>query len=68
MTDKIRCGVIGAGWWATYAHIPALLAHPAAELAAIQTRDGSRSRKIAADFGVPIACTTVSDLLAIPGL
>lgn len=35
---KVRCGVIGAGWWGTYAHISALLEHPDAELAAVQTR------------------------------
>ena len=68
MHEKIRCGVIGAGWWATYAHIPALLAHPAAQLVAIQTRDHSQSRKVADDFGIPVAYTTVSDLLAIKGM
>lgn len=66
--QPIKCGVIGAGWWATYAHIPALRAHPAAELIAIQKRDLSRARKVADDFGVPIACATVSELLAIEGL
>jgi predicted dehydrogenase len=64
----IKCGVIGAGWWATYAHIPALLTHPAAELIAVQKRDFARARKVADDFGVPVACTTVSELLAIEGL
>ncbi len=68
MPERIQCGVIGAGWWATYAHIPALLTHPAAQLVAIQTRDRGRSRKVADDFGVPVACTAVSDLLAIKGL
>lgn len=66
--NKIKCGVIGAGWWATYAHIPALHAHPAAELVAIQKRDPDRARKVADDFGVPLACTEVSELLAIEGL
>jgi predicted dehydrogenase len=66
--QRIKCGVIGAGWWATYAHIPALLTHPAAELVAIQKRDLGRARKVADDFGVPMACATVSELLAIEGL
>jgi predicted dehydrogenase len=60
--------VLGAGWWATFAHIPALLAHPRAELAAIQTRDADEARRVAAHFGVPHACTTTSDLLAVDGL
>ena len=31
----IRLGVIGAGWWSTEAHIPGILAHPDARLAAL---------------------------------
>src|SRR5580692_9769162 len=68
MPKRIKCGVIGAGWWATYAHIPALLAHPAAHLVAIQTRDLDEARKIANDFGVPMACVTAAELLAIEGI
>jgi len=65
MPNKIRCGVIGAGWWATFAHIPALLAHPNAELVAIQNNNPQEAKQIAHDFGIPIACTTSSELLAI---
>jgi predicted dehydrogenase len=68
MPERIKCGVIGAGWWATYAHIPALLAHPSAELVAIQKRDADEARKVADDFGVPFACTSAAELLAIEGL
>lgn len=68
MPGKVRCGVIGAGWWATYAHIPALLAHPDAELVAIQTHSRERALKIAHDFSVPVACTTAAELLSIDGL
>ena len=48
--DKVRCAVIGAGWWATTAHIPALQSHPAAELVAVQTLEQVTADKIAADF------------------
>jgi predicted dehydrogenase len=68
MPSKIKCGVIGAGWWATYAHIPALLAHPQAELVAIQKRRIDEAQKVAADFGVPHACTTVDELLQVKDL
>ena len=68
MNDRIKCGVLGAGWWATFAHIPALLSHPRAELVAIQKNDRERARKVAADFGVPHACTTAAELLAVDGL
>jgi predicted dehydrogenase len=66
--DRIKCGVIGAGWWATFAHIPALLRHPNATLIAIQKRNKKEAQKVADDFGVPIACTTAGELLAIEGL
>jgi predicted dehydrogenase len=66
--DKIKCGVIGAGWWATFAHIPALLSHPHAELIAIQKRNREQGQKVADDFGIPFACATASELLAIDNL
>jgi len=66
--NKIKCGIIGAGWWATFAHIPALLGHPHADLVAIQKRNRAEAQKVADHFGIPIACTTASELLAIDGL
>lgn len=68
MPEKLKCGVVGAGWWATFAHIPALLAHPRAELIAIQKRDLAEARKVADDFGIPYACTTAEELLNVDGL
>ncbi len=68
MKSKIKCGVLGAGWWGTFAHIPALLSHPGAELVAIQEQDLEQARKVAGDFGVPHAYTTPSELLSIEGL
>lgn len=66
--EKVSCGVLGAGWWATFAHIPALLSHPHAELVAIQKGSRERALKVAADFGIPHACTSTEELLAIDGL
>jgi predicted dehydrogenase len=63
-SKKVRCGVIGAGWWATYAHIPALLAHPGAELVAIQKRNLAEALKVAKDFGVPRAYSSAEELLS----
>jgi predicted dehydrogenase len=65
---KIRIGVIGAGWWATFAHIPAVKSHPHAELVAVQSRDRAKAEKIARDFGAKHACTGVEELLAMPEL
>ena len=63
-TRKVVCGVIGAGWWGTYAHIPALLAHPRAELVAIQTRDAETAAKIGRDFNIPRTFTSADELIA----
>jgi predicted dehydrogenase len=65
---QISIGVIGAGWWATFAHLPAVRSHPAAKLVAIQTRDRDQAVRIARDFGVPHACTDVDELLAVQSL
>jgi predicted dehydrogenase len=65
---KVRCGVIGTGWWATFAHVPALLSHPGAELLALQKRDSAEAARVARDFGVPHAFTSAEELIALPGL
>ena len=62
---KIRIGVIGAGWWATSAHIPAIKSHPQAELVAVQSRERAKAEHIAHDFGAKHACTSVGELLAL---
>lgn len=67
-TQKIRCALIGAGWWGTTAHLPVLLRHPNAEVVAVQTRDRAKAQKVCADFGVPEACSSVEEVLAIPGM
>jgi predicted dehydrogenase len=64
----IRCGILGAGWWATFAHIPALENHPGVELVAVQSLDRIKAEAIARDFGIPHAYTTAEELLDVPGL
>ena len=65
---RIQCGVLGAGWWATYAHIPAILQNPRADLVAVQKRDRAGAQQVAKHFGVPFACTSTEELLSVPGL
>jgi predicted dehydrogenase len=62
---KVRIGVIGAGWWATSVHIPAVQSHPRAELVAVQNRELAKAEKTARDFGARRACTTVEEILRI---
>ena len=64
----IRIGVIGAGWWATSAHIPAINSHPQAELVAVQSRERAKAERIARDFGASHACTSVEEILALKEL
>lgn len=62
---SVGIGVIGAGWWATYAHIPAIKSHPAAKLVAVQSRECAKAERIARDFGAKHPCTSVEELLAL---
>ena len=66
--SPLQVGVIGAGWWATFAHIPAILAHPRAELLAVQSRSQSKADKVAKDFGAKYAVTDPIALLDLPEL
>ena len=65
---KARIGVIGAGWWATSAHIPAIKSHPYAELIAVQSREKAKAERIAKDFGAKHACTALEEILALKDL
>ena len=64
----VGCAVVGAGWWGTEAHIPAIQGHPRATLLAVQKRTREAAEKVAGDFGVPHACTTVDEVLAVQGV
>ena len=50
-----RIGVVGAGWWATRAHLPALVANPDADLVAIADLDVEKRERAVSVFG-PRAC------------
>jgi predicted dehydrogenase len=68
MTNGLRCGVIGAGWWGTEAHIPAFKRHSRADLVAVHHRDQDKAEMIAADFDIPHAFSDVDELLRLNGL
>jgi predicted dehydrogenase len=63
--DSVRIGVIGTGWWATAAHLPALVAHPAAEVVGVADLDLAKARQTADRFGVARAFADHRDLLAL---
>ena len=66
--SKVRIGIIGAGWWATSAHIPAVKSHPNAELVAVQSREKAKAERIARDFGATHACASLEEILALKEL
>ncbi len=64
MSDKVRVAVIGTGWWATYAHIPALLAHEAAELVALCDKDKAKVEMTAVAYNIDKAYDNIEAMLA----
>jgi len=60
---KARIAVIGAGWWATTAHIPAVQEHPQAELV-LCDRDPAKLASAAAAYGINTTYANIDDMLA----
>jgi predicted dehydrogenase len=60
---SVRVGVIGCGWWATRAHLPALAAHPDAVIAAIADPDSLRRDRAGDRFGVRARYTDAAAML-----
>lgn len=54
-TDLLNIGIIGAGYWATSAHIPGIIQHKRAHLRAVQNRTQRKAVQIAKDFGADFA-------------
>lgn len=51
MTPPVRVGVVGAGWWSTAVHLPAIAAHPDAALAGVADLDVAKAKRAAEAFG-----------------
>ena len=66
--EKVKCAIIGAGWWGTAAHAPAIRRHPDAELVAVQKRKRREAELVAEKLGVPNACITAQEVMGIEGL
>jgi len=61
---KLRFGVIGTGAFAEACHVPGLLSHPRAAVAAICGRTPKRARALADRFGIPEVCADPRELCA----
>jgi len=49
---RARIGIIGTGWWATYAHLPSLTSYPPADVVAIADPSPERLALAAEHFGI----------------
>jgi len=66
--DKIGVGIIGAGGWARYGHIPALRTLEEFELVAMSSRRQETADQLAVELHVPNAFGDYHDLIAHPGV
>ena len=62
--DKVNIGLIGAGWWATLSHIPALIANPHVGVVAINRPDRDGLDKVASTFSLTHAYTDAAEMIA----
>ncbi|MFN0199068.1 MAG: Gfo/Idh/MocA family protein [Planctomycetaceae bacterium] len=61
--NRIRCGVIGLGWFGEH-HVDTLQQLPLADVTAVCTRRPDRLKEVADKYGVPKTYTDYRDLLA----
>ena len=62
--ERVRIGVVGAGWFASRRHLPDIGRCAGVELAAICRRNEAELERIAAHFGHPPAFTDYDRMLA----
>jgi predicted dehydrogenase len=61
--SKVRVGVIGAGWWATFNHMPELASRDDVELSAVCRLGKESLEAIRRQFGIPFATEDYRELL-----
>jgi predicted dehydrogenase len=65
-SSKIRVGIIGAGGWAKYGHIPALRTLDDFEVVAVSSRTKKTAESLAAEVEIPHTFDDLHDLIADP--
>jgi predicted dehydrogenase len=68
MGRKARIGVVGAGWWGTANHIPAVLEDERAELAGVADPSAERLDAVVSTFGPCAVFHDVREMVAAGGL
>jgi predicted dehydrogenase len=64
VNDKLRVGVIGAGRWAGFAHLPGWKRSPLVDLVAVCDIDRDKAEARAKEFGIPEVETDYQKLLS----
>ncbi|MEF9927966.1 MAG: Gfo/Idh/MocA family oxidoreductase [Massilia sp.] len=64
--NKIRVGIVGAGTWAEYGHIPSLALLPEFELTAVYSRSVDKAQALAARHGIAHPVTSLQALVEHP--
>src|SRR5574341_648895 len=62
MSEKAKIAVVGTGWWATTAHIPALLKNPRAEIVLVD-KNPAALQAAASKYNVSETFTRLPDAL-----
>jgi predicted dehydrogenase len=65
MSKKVRLGFIGAGWWATWNHIPLLAKQPDVELVGVCRLGQEMLQRVKDQFGFGFATEDYRELLAL---
>ncbi|MFZ6649393.1 Gfo/Idh/MocA family protein [Undibacterium sp. TJN25] len=63
---KIRVGIVGAGTWAEYGHIPSLKLLPEFEITAVFSRDQKKADAVAQRHGIRYAVNSLQALVQHP--
>ena len=64
--QRVRVGLIGAGWVAVNRHLPALQKIPEVDLKLIWSRDPEKARDVAGRFGVRATVSRWRDVIHSP--
>jgi len=68
MSERLRVGVVGAGWWAVSNHMPILAARDDVELAAVCRLGAAELRRVQERFAIPLATEDYVRMLDEGGL
>lgn len=61
---KVRLGVVGTSWWADAMHVPALSAHPLADIRGVVGTRLEHTREFARRWSIPAAYAGLEEMLA----